>query len=180
MRRRLAEIAWASIHHGLAHHRPLDLRGQAFPVRLRALQSAFVTLHRESRLRGCIGSLEARRPLCEDVAANAYAAAFQDPRFLPLSAEEIAGLTVQISVLSNSTGIAFSSERDLYDQLRPGIDGVVIEQGEHRATFLPAVWEALPNPALFLRELRSKAGISPSAGWSQLRVMRYTVDSFAA
>ncbi len=180
LRRRLAEVAWASIRHGLSHHRPLDLAGRAFPPRLRTHQSAFVTLHRGGQLRGCIGSIEARRPLYEDVAANAYGAAFQDPRFAPLSAEELCDLAVQISILSQSTCISFSSDQDLYEQLRPGVDGIVIEQGERRATFLPAVWDSLPSPAAFLCELRRKAGIPESDDWLHLRVSRYTVDSFAA
>jgi uncharacterized protein len=158
----------------------VDLTGQAFPHRLLAHQSAFVTLHRGDTLRGCVGSIEACRPLVEDVAANAYAAAFEDPRFEAVRADELPDLAVHIAVLSDSTAIAFLSEQDLCGQLRPGVDGIVIEQGEWRATFLPAVWDTLPNPAAFLRELRRKAGILPAEGWLDLRVWRYTVDSFAA
>jgi uncharacterized protein len=180
LRRRLAHIAWASIRHGLAHHRSLDLTGRAFPPRLLAHQSAFVTLHRGDTLRGCVGSIETYRPLVEDVAANAYAAAFEDPRFEAVRADELLDLAVHIAVLSATTVIAFASEQDLCAKLRPGVDGVVIEQGERRATFLPAVWDTLPNPAAFLRELRHKAGIPPADGWRDLRVWRYTVDSFAA
>lgn len=180
LRRRLAEIAWASIRHGLAHHRSVDLTGQAFPPRLLAHQSAFVTLHRGDTLRGCVGSIETYRPLVEDVAANAYAAAFEDPRFEAVRADELPDLTLHIAVLSATTVIAFASEQDLCAKLRPGVDGIVIEQGERRATFLPAVWDTLPDPAAFLRELRRKAGIPPADGWLDLRVWRYTVDSFAA
>ncbi|MGQ0594908.1 MAG: AmmeMemoRadiSam system protein A [Gammaproteobacteria bacterium] len=180
LRRRLADIAWASIRHGLTHHRALDLAGQAFPPRLLAHRSAFVTLHRGDTLRGCVGSIETYRPLVEDVAANAYAAAFEDPRFEAVRGEELPDLAVHIAVLSATTVIAFASEQDLCDQIRPGVDGIVIEQGERRATFLPAVWDTLPNPAAFLRELRRKAGIPPADGWLDLRVWRYTVESFAA
>ena len=180
LRRRLAHIAWASIRHGLAHHRSLDLTGRAFPPRLLAHQSAFVTLHRGDTLRGCVGSIETYRPLVEDVAANAYAAAFEDPRFEAVRADELLDLAVHIAVLSATTVIAFASEQDLCAKLRPGVDGIVIEQGERCATFLPAVWDTLPNPAAFLRELRRKAGILPADGWRDLRVWRYTVDSFAA
>ncbi|MGH8478680.1 MAG: AmmeMemoRadiSam system protein A [Gammaproteobacteria bacterium] len=180
LRRRLAEIAWASIRHGLAHHRSMDLTGRAFPPRLLAHQSAFVTLRRGDTLRGCVGSIETYRPLVEDVAANAYAAAFEDPRFEAVRAEELPDLTVHIAVLSATTAIAFASEQDLCAKLRPGVDGIVIEHGERRATFLPAVWDTLPDPAAFLRELRHKAGIPPADGWPDLRVWRYTVESFAA
>ena len=85
-----------------------------------------------------------------------------------------------LAVLSATTVVAFASEQDLCAKLRPGVDGIVIEQGERRATFLPAVWDTLPDPAAFLRELRRKAGIPPADGWLDLRVWRYTVDSFAA
>jgi uncharacterized protein len=180
LRRRLADVAWASIRHGLAHHRSVDLTSEAFPPRLLAHQSAFVTLHRGDTLRGCVGSIETYRPLVEDVAANAYAAAFEDPRFEAVRAEELLDLAVHIAVLSPTTVIAFTSEQDLCAKLRPGVDGIVIEQGERRATFLPAVWDSLPNPAEFLRELRRKAGIPPADRWLDLRVWRYTVDSFAA
>jgi uncharacterized protein len=180
LRRRLAEIAWASIRHGLTHHRAMDLAGRAFPPRLLAHQSAFVTLHCGDTLRGCVGSIETYRPLVEDVAANAYAAAFEDPRFEAVRADELPDLAVHIAVLSATTVIAFASEQDLCAKLRPGVDGIVIEQGERHATFLPAVWDTLPDPAAFLRELRRKAGILPADGWLELRVWRYTVDSFAA
>jgi len=180
LRRRLGHIAWASIRHGLAHHRSVDLTGRAFPPRLLTHQSAFVTLHRGDTLRGCVGSIEPCRPLVEDVAANAYAAAFEDPRFEVVRADELPDLAVHIAVLSATTVIAFASEQDLCAKLRPGIDGIVLEQGERRATFLPAVWDTLPDPAAFLRELRRKAGIARADGWLDLRVWRYTVDSFAA
>ncbi len=158
----------------------MDLAGQTFPPRLRAHQSAFVTLHRGDTLRGCVGSIEPCRPLVEDVAANAYAAAFEDPRFEAVRAEELPDLAVHIAVLSATTAIAFASEHDLCAKLRPGVDGIVIEQGERRATFLPAVWDTLPSPAAFLCKLRHKAGIPPADGWLDVRVWRYTVDSFAA
>jgi uncharacterized protein len=180
LRRRLADIAWASIRHGLAHHRSVDLTGEAFPPRLLAHQSAFVTLHRGAALRGCVGSIETYRTLVEDVAANAYAAAFEDPRFEALRAEELPDLTLHIAVLSATAVIAFASEGELCAKLRPGLDGIVIEQGERRATFLPAVWDTLPDPAEFLRELRRKAGIPTADGWLDLRVWRYTVHSFDA
>jgi AmmeMemoRadiSam system protein A len=180
LRRRLGEVAWASIRHGLQHHRALAPASEAFPARLRARQSAFVTLYRDGALRGCVGSIEASRPLVLDVAANAYAAAFRDPRFEAVRAEELADLALHLSVLSARTAIPCGSEQDLCTRLRPGIDGVILELGERSATFLPCVWETLPSPGDFLRELRRKAGIPLGSGWPGIRAWRYTVESFAA
>jgi len=149
------------------------------PEALRAPRASFVTLRRRGALRGCVGSLEARRPLAEDVACNAFAAAFRDPRFAPLLAEELAALHVGISVLAPAEPLQAEDEAALLGQLRPGVDGLVLRRGPHRATFLPAVWESLPEPRDFLRALRSKAGL-PRDHWSRdLAFERYTVESFS-
>ena len=135
-----------------------------------------MTLHLHGNLRGCIGSLEAFRPLLIDVAENAYAAAFEDPRFDPLSVEEFGELEISISILSPSEPITFSSEEDLLQKIRPGIDGLILIEGRRRSTFLPAVWEDLPNPKDFLAHLKLKAGL-PVDYWSNsLQVRRYTVQ----
>jgi AmmeMemoRadiSam system protein A len=129
-------------------------------------------------LRGCIGSLEAYRPLVEDVAHNAYAAAFSDPRFTPLSETELIDVEFHISVLTPAAPMHFESEADLLSQLRPGIDGLVLEDAGHRGTFLPSVWESLPDAAQFLQHLKMKAGL-PADYWSDnLKVSRYTSESF--
>jgi uncharacterized protein len=129
-------------------------------------------------LRGCIGSLEARRPLALDVAENAFASAFRDPRFAPLARAEEPRLDLHISVLSEAEQIPVRSEAELLASLRPGIDGVILSAGARRGTFLPSVWEQLPEPHRFLAQLKRKAGL-PADYWSaELRVERYTVEAF--
>jgi AmmeMemoRadiSam system protein A len=127
-------------------------------------------------LRGCIGTLQAFRPLVEDVAHNAYAAAFHDPRFPRLSAKEYAQLHYHISILSTPEPVKFKDEQDLLAQLRPGIDGLVLEEGLYRGTFLPQVWESLPEPKTFLRHLKQKAGLHPDYWSTTIKVQRYTVE----
>ncbi|MFP4132095.1 MAG: AmmeMemoRadiSam system protein A [Thiohalospira sp.] len=141
--------------------------------------AAFVTLQREGRLRGCIGSLEAHRPLGEDVIANAQAAAFRDPRFPPLQPAELPGLHVEISVLSAPEPFPFTDETDLLARLQPGVDGLILEaDAGHRGTFLPAVWESLPEPRDFLAELRRKAGLPADHPLTEVRLWRYTTHAF--
>ncbi len=177
-RSRLLEIAHASIRQGLDHGRPLSLRAKDFPEPLRAVRASFVTLERQGALRGCIGHLEATGPLVQDVAENAFAAAFRDPRFPPLAESELAGLALHISVLTPATAIEFESERDLIDQLRPGIDGLILQEGAARGTFLPSVWDSLPQPSQFLAQLKRKAGL-PSDHWSdRIRIFRYQTEAF--
>jgi AmmeMemoRadiSam system protein A len=138
--------------------------------------ASFVTLIQEGRLRGCIGSLQAHRSLLEDVRANAVAAALHDPRFAPLAAEELDFTQIEISLLSALQAVDFSGEDDALAQLRPGIDGVVLEFGSHRSTFLPQVWEQLPGVEEFLVHLKRKAGL-PSRFWAdELKLSRYTVS----
>ncbi|HHH35913.1 MAG TPA: AmmeMemoRadiSam system protein A [Gammaproteobacteria bacterium] len=177
-RRTLLDIARRSIVHGLEHGRPLEVDPAIYEPRLRAPGASFVTLQLDGRLRGCIGSLEAHRPLVRDVAANAFAAAFQDPRFPPLVHEELAALHIHISVLGAPSPLDFTSEADLLRQLRPGVDGLILEAEGHRGTFLPSVWESLPEPREFLRQLKLKAGLPPDYWSDRVRVLRYTTESF--
>lgn len=137
--------------------------------------ACFVTLTQQGELRGCIGSLEAHRPLVDDVRANAVAAAVRDPRFVPLSVQELALTRIEVSLLSASEPIAFSNERHALSLLRPGMDGVILEYGHARGTFLPQVWESLPHPADFLSHLKRKAGL-PASFWHEgIKLSRYTV-----
>jgi AmmeMemoRadiSam system protein B/AmmeMemoRadiSam system protein A len=140
--------------------------------------ATFVTLTQNGQLRGCIGSLEAHRPLGEDLLENARAAAFRDPRFAPLTAEELPRTRVEVSILSKSTPIPFKDEADLLRQLRPNVDGIIIEYGRHRATFLPQVWEQLPEPHVFMAHLKQKAGLAADFWSADMRVSRYTVDKY--
>lgn len=140
--------------------------------------ASFVTLQKQGRLRGCIGSLEAYRPLAEDVAANAVAAAFEDPRFPPLTAEEFPVVRIEVSVISSLQPMPVRDEQDALSRFRPCIDGVVLRFGMNRATFLPQVWEQLPEPAQFLAHLKVKAGL-PADFWDpDLQLHRYTVSKY--
>ena len=177
-RRILLDVAVQSIRHGLAHGGPLPVRAEDFPEPLRALRATFVTLEREGELRGCIGMLEATRPLVQDVAANACAAAFSDPRFPPLRAAELPGLDVHISVLSPPEPLEFESETALVQQLRPGVDGLILDERGHRGTFRPSVWDSLASPWAFLEHLKLKAGLAPGYWSPTLRAWRYTTESF--
>jgi AmmeMemoRadiSam system protein A len=146
---------------------------------LTAPGASFVTLELGGVLRGCIGSLEAHRPLIEDVRANAVAAAIRDPRFPRLEAGELDRLQIEVSVLSRLEPVEVTDEADLARRLRPGVDGVVLEHRGRRGTFLPAVWRHLPRPAEFLRQLKRKAGLEPDFWSPEMRISRYTVDSWA-
>jgi uncharacterized protein len=145
---------------------------------LQALGACFVTLTCHGQLRGCIGSLEAHRPLLQDVAENAKSAATRDPRFPPVRPEEVADLHIEISVLTPPQEIQFSSQEDLLSQIKPFVDGLVLEEGHRRGTFLPLVWQQLPEPEDFLRHLKQKAGL-PQNYWSNtLRMYRYHAQVF--
>jgi AmmeMemoRadiSam system protein B/AmmeMemoRadiSam system protein A len=155
----------------------LGLRAQA-TEHAKCLQepgACFVTLTQGGQLRGCIGSLEARRSLLADVKANAVAAALQDPRFAPLTPGELAMTRVEVSLLSSLQEMQFSSEADAVTQLRPGIDGVVFSFGRHRSTFLPQVWEQLPGAADFMAQLKRKAGLAADFWDPDVRLQRYSV-----
>ena len=140
--------------------------------------ATFVTLRQFGDLRGCIGSLQARRPLGADVRANAVAAAFNDPRFAPLAAAEFAEIDVEVSLLSAASPLPVANEDDLHAQLRAGVDGLILELGHRSSTFLPQVWDMLPSTRDFVDELKRKAGL-PRDFWSaELRFSRYTVEKF--
>ena len=170
----LLSVARKSIRLGVYEGRPLSVTPANYDESLQAVRSSFVTLELNGTLRGCIGSLEATQPLICDVAERAYAAAFSDPRFSPLKENELPDLGVKISVLFPRTPVHFDSRDDLLRQLRPGIDGVVIAQGDRSATFLPSVWRSLPEPETFLKHLNDKAGIPADA--HDLKAWRYTTE----
>ncbi|HET9579070.1 MAG TPA: AmmeMemoRadiSam system protein A [Usitatibacter sp.] len=145
---------------------------------LREVGASFVTLKLEGDLRGCIGTVDAHRILGDDVAHNARAAAYRDPRFPPVSHCERELLQIEVSVLSAREPIAVASEADAVSKLRPGIDGVYLEFQQARSTFLPQVWESVADPLEFLSELRRKAGL-PARFWHpSMRLSRYTVEKF--
>lgn len=140
--------------------------------------ASFVTLRLDTALRGCIGSLQAYRPLRKDVAGNAHAAAFQDPRFPDLSRGEYADVSIEVSVLTAPEPLAFWSREEALAKLVPGRDGVVLTAAGRRATFLPQVWEELPEPEDFLRHLMLKAGLVADHWDDSVRLDTYRVTAF--
>ncbi|MBU0743861.1 MAG: AmmeMemoRadiSam system protein A [Gammaproteobacteria bacterium] len=172
----LLKVADDAIKFGLKEHKIQPIKLEDYPKNLQSHGASFVTLEINKQLHGCIGTLEAYRPLIQDVAQNAYAAAFLDMRFPSLTAEEYPSITKHISILSQPTPIFFDSEENLIKQIRPGIDGLVLSDNGYRGTFLPAVWESLPQPKQFLQHLKLKAGL-PENYWSKtLKIERYTVE----
>ena len=148
------------------------------PAWLQDNGACFVTLTQQGEVRGCIGTLEAHRSLLQDVKANAHAAAFRDPRFTPLAASELEETEVELSLLSAMTPLQFSGEREALTQLKPGVHGVVFEFGHHRSTFLPQVWEQLPNVVEFMAHLKYKAGLPPDFWAEEVKLSCYTVSKW--
>lgn len=140
--------------------------------------ATFVTLTEKENLRGCIGTLEAYRPLREDVHENALAAAFRDPRFPPLTYDELGAIRIEVSLLSPPEPMSFKNEEDALAQLHPHVDGIVLAAGFHRATFLPQVWEQLPEPRDFMLHLMHKAGLLPGHWPHDMKLSRYTVSKW--
>ena len=141
--------------------------------------ACFVTLTQYGELRGCIGSLQAHRPLLADVKSNAVSAALRDPRFTPLTVEKLDVTTVEVSLLSTTQEMTVRDEADALAQLRPNVDGIIFEYGHYRSTFLPQVWESLAQPRQFLGMLRRKAGL-PEDFWAEgVKLSRYTVTKWS-
>lgn len=163
--KQLLALARTSISYGLEHGQALTVDSRDFDPSLVQPGAAFVTLEKGGDLRGCIGSIKAYRPLVEDVAENAWSAAFRDPRFDPLNLHEFDELEIEISVLTKPEKMNVRSEDELKRQLNPGKDGLIIKDGYHRALFLPAVWDKLPDVDAFLSHLKQKAGL-PIDHWS--------------
>jgi AmmeMemoRadiSam system protein A len=176
----LLSTAAASIDHGLDTGAPLTVTAEDYPEPLRSLTATFITLECDGRLRGCVGSAEAHRPLIEDVAANAFAAAFRDGRFPPLFAHERAGLGVSVSLLSPPQPLDFADDDDLLLQLRPGTDGLILECGRRRALFLPQVWTLLPTPEAFLAQLKRKARIEDDTDPAEIHAWRFRATSLSS
>jgi hypothetical protein len=140
---------------------------------LLAPQATFATLTLNGELRGCIGTLEAYRPLVDDLIANAKAAAFEDPRFYPLSPEEFENTLLEISLLSAPQKLTYHDIADLKAQVVPGEDGIILQLGHRRATFLPQVWEQLPHFEQFFSHLCQKAGLGANCLASHPDIYRY-------
>lgn len=140
--------------------------------------ACFITLTQGGQLRGCVGSLEARRSLLDDVKSNARAAAFKDTRFSPLRRDEFDTIQVEVSLLTPTQPLDFANEQDALEQLRPGIDGVVFEYGYQRSTFLPQVWQQLPERKEFMAHLKLKAGLAADFWAEGVKLSRYTVRKY--
>jgi len=176
---RLLGIARSSIAHGLEHRKPGEPDPAAIAGALAERLGNFVTLLRDEALRGCVGSIEPDHPLANGVAIAAFNAAFRDHRFAPLAADELDFVSIEISVLTQPEPIDVSSNDELLATLQPGKDGLLLEDVGYRSTFLPKVWEKIPDPAEFVRQLKLKAGL-PRNYWSgSLRASRYRTVSFA-
>ena len=146
---------------------------------LQVKAASFVTLQESNKLRGCIGTIDPHRSLLLDVRGNAIDAAFNDPRFEPVSRHEIDRITIEVSVLTPRVPVNYDSSFDLYSQIKPGVDGVYIEYGQHRGTFLPQVWQQLPDKEQFFKHLRVKAGLPPDFWSENLKVYRYRVQKWS-
>jgi len=174
----LMDVARRSIEHGLASGQPLVVTPSEYHRDLKAVRASFVTLQKNGQLRGCIGHLEAVQPVVVDVAENAFAAAFRDPRFSPLTAAEWPDVDVHLSLLTTPERMQFNDEADLIGQIRAGEDGLILQDGPNRGTFLPSVWESLPNPVDFLIHLKRKAGLAANHWSDRVEVYRYHTESF--
>jgi uncharacterized protein len=156
-----------------------DLKLEQYSPRLREKGASFVTLTEGGELRGCIGALEPYQPLVQDVCEHAAGAALEDYRFFPVTTDEVPGLEIEISCLTPSQRLSYTEPEELIQRLRPGIDGVVLRDGMRRATFLPQVWEKIPEPEAFLSQLCQKMG-APASLWRRklLEVFTYQVEEF--
>ncbi len=177
----LLDITDQAIRHGLRHGKTPNVKMDNAPPALRANGASFVTLKKaDGNLRGCIGSPMAHRPLALDIADNAFRAAFKDPRFSPVTEAEYPTLRRSISVLSPQSPMTFDDEADLLAQLRPGVDGLVIADGNRRALFLPSVWAQLPEPKVFLAHLKRKAGMAADHWSADFKAQRFIAEEIAA
>ncbi len=145
---------------------------------LYATQACFVTLWENKKLRGQYGNVRADRPLIEHLQHNARQAAFHDPRFKPINAEQLLSLQIQVSLLSALTAIDCTTEKQVLDQLTPGTDGVFFRYGQHASNFLPTQWEVHPDPSLFIAYLKQKAGLPPNFWLPGIEIHTYTVKDY--
>ena len=175
----LIELARQAINYGFSHSQnTLPIILEQYSKTLQQQLACFVTLQKNHQLRGCIGTLTARSPLVQEVVTSAFSAAFLDQRFTKVIPAELPNLKIDISVLTTPKPMKFTSEQDLLTQLQPGIDGLILRVGNNTGTFLPSVWEQLPEPKQFLQHLKNKAGL-PMDYWSnKIEISRYETEMF--
>ncbi len=175
----LSKIALQAIQDEFDYTNTLDIDSIAkkYPA-LKENGASFVTLNQNSKLRGCIGSLEAKRPLIEDIISNAKSAAFRDPRFAKLTQEELCVTDIEVSVLTKPKFVEYSNIEDLKSKIDPNIDGVILKLNSNQATFLPQVWEELPEFESFFGHLLSKAGLPADSFKNHPKILTYQVEKF--
>ena len=175
----LLKLARQSLKSGVRGEKLLPLALESMSARLREHGASFVTLTIAGNLRGCIGTLEAYQPLAEDVREHAIAAALQDYRFPSVRPEELSKIEIEVSRLTAPVPLDYDTPEDLLSKLRPGIDGVLIRDGSRHATFLPQVWDKIPDPVEFLENLCYKMGAASDL-WRKkhLNVSIYQVEEF--
>ena len=174
----ILRLARDSIEYGLIHREPLPVDCSKLAGVLKELRATFTTLRRGGELRGCCGTLEAAHPLARSVTRSAFQAAFRDPRFGPVAETELGAVRLEVSVLSPLEPIIATDEADLLEQLTPGTDGLVLVDGVQRATFLPKVWETLPDPQQFLAALKLKCGLAADYWSEKLEFQRYRTTTY--
>lgn len=171
----LLDFVKRSLAHGVTQGKPPAVNVDSFPEELREPGATFITIEKRGKLRGCIGSLQAHRPLVADLVENAFKAGFKDPRFPPLTSDEMCQISWSISLLSEPEQMLIQDEADLLRQLVPKVDGLIIADKGRRATFLPQVWDQLPDPVTFLSHLKRKAGLPPDHWSPDFTAQRYRV-----
>lgn len=175
----LLKVAREAIVHFARNGQRLSIAKDDYPNSLEAHHATFVTLRQDTKLRGCMGTLDACQSLVEDTAERAYAAAFRDPRFSPITCMELENqaLDISISVVSPAQEIKFDNEQDLVAKLQPGVDGVILQHGSRRGTFLPSVWDMFAKPETFIEQLKEKTGLEKNVWYDDIRAFRYTTFS---
>ncbi|NRB10590.1 MAG: AmmeMemoRadiSam system protein A [Rickettsiaceae bacterium] len=173
----LLETIDKAIEYGLKHQAILPIKLQDYPTELQKPGACFVTLKIHNKLRGCIGTLRAHRPLIKDIIHNSHAAAFKDNRFSPLLDTEFKLMTKELSILNDLQEIDFTSEDDLLTKIKPNIDGLLLIEGKYSGTFLPSMWQQLPEKQDFLANLKAKAGLDDNYWSDTIRIFRYTTKT---
>jgi len=175
----LLRMAREAMEHGVRGEKLPTLNTETLSAHLRENGASFITLTVRGQLRGCIGALEAYQPLAEDVREHAVAAALEDPRFPPVREDELSRIQIEVSRLTRPIPLNYKDADDLVSKLRPHVDGVILRDGYRRATFLPQVWEKIPDPVEFLNNLCYKMGMSENLWRSKHpEVLTYHVEEF--
>tara|TARA_Y200000002_G_scaffold380935_1_gene393630 strand:- start:7301 stop:7867 length:567 start_codon:yes stop_codon:yes gene_type:complete len=164
-KKHLLQMARSAIEYGLLHQQVMPINTSQLSEHYQEIGACFITINKNNALRGCIGSIEAHRPLAEDIIYNAYQAAFCDPRFPALQKKELTQIKINISILTEPLLREYHDEQTLIQSIKVGVEGLIIQDGANRATFLPSVWGAISDPREFVKQLKLKAGLAENY-WS--------------